>query len=320
MTTLFVSTTGGHLAELESLGRRLPPTEGELWVTHDNAQSRALLAGRDVHFVPYVGVRRPHDVLRCLPDAVRLRRSGVTRAISTGSGIALGYLPYLAARGVECHYIESAARVAGPSLTGRVLQHIPAVRCYTQYPGWSGPRWAFSGNIFDRYTAGPPRAPGTGPVRVVVTVGTAVEYPFTRLVTTLTPLLARDGELARATGRPVEVLWQTGCTPAPGHDVRPFLGADELAAACARADVVIGHAGLGTTVTALEAGRAPVLAVRRTAAGEAGDDHQAQLGHELTRRGLAVVREADAVVLDDLLHALDAGVVPAAQPAPFTLN
>ena len=66
------------------------------------------------------------------------RRRRPTRAVSTGSGIALGYLPYLAARGVECHYIESAARVSGPSLTGRILRRVPRVRTYTQYRTGAG--------------------------------------------------------------------------------------------------------------------------------------------------------------------------------------
>jgi UDP-N-acetylglucosamine--N-acetylmuramyl-(pentapeptide) pyrophosphoryl-undecaprenol N-acetylglucosamine transferase len=320
MTTLFVSTTGGHLAELDSLARRVPAGEDALWVTHDTEQSRTVLAGREVHFVPYVAVRSISDVLRCLPDAGRLRRRGVTQAFSTGSGIALGYLPYLAARGVECHYVESAARVTGPSLTGRVLQHVPAVRCYTQYPVWADRRWSYGGNEFDSFAPAPRVHDPGDVVRVVVTVGTASEFPFRRLVDTLRPLLAPSGALAAATGRPVEVLWQTGCTPAPGLTTTPFLKPDELAAACRAADVVVCHAGLGSAVAALDAGRMPVLAVRRRAFGEAGEDHQAELAAELGRRGLGLAREADVVVLDDLLTALGTSVAAVEHPRPFALR
>src|SRR6478672_2687119 len=154
MTTLFVATTGGHLTQLDSLARRIPPNGDAVWVTHANEQSRSMLADRDVEFVPYVGVRNVPDVLRCIPYARRLlERRKVTRAVSTGSGIALGYLPYLAARGVECHYIESAARVGGPSLTGRILRWVPRVKTYTQYRGWSGPHWRYGGSGFDAFTA-----------------------------------------------------------------------------------------------------------------------------------------------------------------------
>ncbi len=104
MTTLFVATTGGHLTQLDNLASRIPSNGDAVWVTHANEQSRSMLADRDVEFVPYVGVRNVPDVLRCIPDARRLmQRRKLTRAVSTGSGIALGYLPYLAARGVEGH-------------------------------------------------------------------------------------------------------------------------------------------------------------------------------------------------------------------------
>jgi UDP-N-acetylglucosamine--N-acetylmuramyl-(pentapeptide) pyrophosphoryl-undecaprenol N-acetylglucosamine transferase len=320
MTTLFVATTGGHLAELNGLAARVRTVDDTIWVTHDNEQSRSVLAGRDVEYVPYVGVRDVRDVLRCLPHAGRLRRRGVTRAFSTGSGIALGYLPYLAARGVECHYVESACRVAGPSLTGRVLQYVPGVRCYTQYPAWADRRWTYGGNEFDRFERAPgEREPGAV-VRVVVTVGTAREFPFRRLVDALRPLLAPGGALARATGRPVEVLWQTGCTPAPDLPTSPFLPPDELAAAHRSADVVVCHAGLGSVLAALDAGRRPVVAVRRRAFGEAGDDHQSELAAEVERRGLGVAREAGAIELDDLLGALRARVASVAHPSPFVLS
>jgi UDP-N-acetylglucosamine transferase subunit ALG13 len=244
----------------------------------------------------------------------------VTKAFSTGSGIALGYLPYLAAHGVECHYVESACRVTAPSVTGRVLEHVPSVRCYTQYESWAGRRWAYGGNEFDRFeVATDEHVPGEV-VRVVVTVGTAVEYPFQRLVDSLRPLLAPTGALARATDRPVEVLWQTGCTPAPGLSVVPFMPPAELAAACRAADIVICHAGLGSVVGALNAGRMPVVAVRRHGFGEAGDDHQAELGAELGRRGLAAPCEADSIVLGNLLTALRTSIKLVPRPRPFVLR
>ena len=139
MTTALIATTGGHLTQIVGLAERIPPDPELVWVTHENEQSTSLLAGRDVEYVPYVGVRDVPGVLRCVLRAhVMYRRRQPTRAVSTGSGIALGYLPYLAARGVECHYIESAARVEGPSLTGRILRWVPGIRTYTQYRRWSG--------------------------------------------------------------------------------------------------------------------------------------------------------------------------------------
>jgi UDP-N-acetylglucosamine transferase subunit ALG13 len=310
MSTLFLATTGGHLEQLHALAARMPSDGPEVWVTHENEQSRSLLRDRDVEFVPYVGVNSLRDVAGCLPHAHRIWRSrDLTRVVSTGSGIALGYLPYLAARGVRCHYVESAARVGGPSKTGTVLDRVPGIRRYTQYPHWAAPRWVYRGSVFDAYTASDAARAVEGPVRVVVTVGTAAEFPFGRLVDRLAPLLAPRGPLATATGRPVQVLWQTGCTPT-GHlsiDAVPFLGADELGKAIADADLVVSHAGVGSALTALAAGRRPLLAGRSAALGEAGDDHQGQLADELERRQLAFARDPEEITVDDLLTALGAG-------------
>jgi len=321
MTTLLLATTGGHLQQLAELARRLD-VEPAVWVTHANEQSRSLLAGHDVVYVPYVRPHQALDVMRCLPTAHRLRTERrITRVISTGSGIALGYLPYLAARGVACHYIESAARVAGPSLTGKVLEQVRNVRTYTQYPHWTRGRWAYAGSVFDGYAPlGAPRPLGEV-LRVVVTVGTATDYPFPRMIAALVPLLAAGGPLQRAAGVPLEVLWQTGCTPVSGFPITatPFLSADELGTALSAADIVISHAGAGSAIATLAAGRVPMLVDRRARLGEAVDNHQGQLADELVRRGLGVRCEPAALTPDELLAARELRAAAASVPPPLAL-
>ncbi len=322
MTTLFLATTGGHLTQLDNLASRIPPNGNAVWVTHANEQSESMLADRDVEFVPYVGVRNVPDVLRCIPDARRLMaRRKVTRAVSTGSGIALGYLPYLAARGVECHYIESATRVSGPSLTGRILQWVPGVRTYTQYQSWADHRWGYAGSVFDGYESTVVLREPDAMVRVVVTVGAATQYPFRRLFEHLVPLLALDGELAQVIGLPVEVLWQTADTlvdDLPIH-ATPALSAAELGAALSKADIVISHAGTGSALAALNAGRYPILAARDPGLGEQVDDHQQQLATELARRSLAMHRDAQSITVDDMVEALGVAVRCTAKPPSFEL-
>jgi UDP-N-acetylglucosamine transferase subunit ALG13 len=118
-----------------------------------------------------------------------------------------------------------------------------------------------------------------------------------------------------------EVLWQTGSTRfarlPPG--ARAELPADELEAAMRAADVVVTHAGVGSALSALEAGRRPLLVPRRADRGEHVDDHQEQVAAELEGRGLAIVREADDLTADDLLAAADGAARPVASPAPFRL-
>lgn len=322
MTTVFLATIGGHLTQLTELSKRVAPDGPPVWVTNSNEQSRSMLAGQDVQFVPYVGVRSLRGVLRCVPDAHRLMAGRkVTRAVSTGSAIALGYLPYLAARGVECHYIESATRVRGPSLTGKILQWVPGIRTYTQYPHWASKRWRYGGSVFDGYetVVRTPRPAGT--IRVVVTVGAATEYPFHRLVEHLIPLLAPGGELHRISGVQPTVLWQTADTTKdlPMQPVTQLPEA-ELAAALTEADIVVSHAGTGSALAALNSGRYPLLAPRDPRHGEAPDNHQLQLAAELSRRGLARYREVESITVEDLLATMPVTIRRTAVPPPFRLG
>ena len=219
--------------------------------------------------------------------------ASVTRVVSTGSGIALGYLPYLAARGVPCHYIESAARVAGPSRTGRVLRACRGIRRYTQYAQWAGAHGGTTGAACSTTT----NRPATGGRRAASSAssspsGRRTEFPFRRLVERLVPLLAPDGELARPPASRSTSCGRPGARPT-GHlpiAAPPFLPGEKLAAAVADADLVVSHAGVGSALTALAAGHRPVLADRSAALGEFRDDHQRQIAVELQRRGLAVHR------------------------------
>jgi UDP-N-acetylglucosamine--N-acetylmuramyl-(pentapeptide) pyrophosphoryl-undecaprenol N-acetylglucosamine transferase len=323
VTTAFIATTGGHLTQLANLAERIPPDANSVWVTHANEQSTSMLADRDVEYVPYVGVREVPGVLRSVRHARALfRRHRPTRAVSTGSGIALGYLPYLAARGVECHYIESAARVGGPSITGRILRWVPRVKTYSQYRHWSGPHWHYGGSGFDAFEPIPGRDGFGDRIRVVVTVGTAAEFPFRRLIAALAPLLAPGGDLERATGRPVDVLWQTGCTPVDGLPLTatPFLPAAQLAAALDEADIVVSHAGTGSALANLAAGRFAVVASRIAAFGEAGDDHQRELAEELAARELAVHLDPEKITVDELLATREHAVRRVTHVPPFELQ
>lgn len=312
MTTLLVASTGGHLNELVRLAPRLAPVDHDVvWVTNDTVQSRSLLAGERTVLVPYTG---SHNLPGTAANAVRavgvLRRHRPDRVVSTGSGIALAFLPAARALGVPAHYVESATRVLGPSVTGRALQAVPGVHCYTQHPAWSSHRWASAGSILDgleqRVATRTPRVR-----RVVVTLG-SWRQSFRRLVEHLVPLLP-DG---------AEVVWQTGHTDVTGLVAAPtpWLPADELAAAVAAADLVVTHAGMGATLDALEAGRCPVVVARSPVHGEQVDDHQVQLAAELARRGLAVVREPEALTAADLLDAAARVVERTDSPPPFVLD
>jgi UDP-N-acetylglucosamine--N-acetylmuramyl-(pentapeptide) pyrophosphoryl-undecaprenol N-acetylglucosamine transferase len=312
LTTLLVASTGGHLKQLHQLHTRLTTVEGPYhWATFDTPQSRSLLAGEDVTFVPFVGGRDPINILRNVPGAARiLRRHQVDTIVSTGSAVALPFFMVARARGLTCHYIESSARSSGPSVTGTLIGRLPGVHRYAQYPAWAGDRWAYRGSVFDVYVPGAPVAAPPTIRRAVVTLGTFKDIGFRRLVVKMLDILPPDAE----------VLWQTGDTDVSdlGIDGHHAIPERELIDAMERADVVVAHAGVGTALAALQVGRCPILVPRRLSHGEHVDDHQIQIADELDRRGLALSVDADELTLDDLVRAAGMRVERLPQDPPFS--
>ncbi|WP_211241732.1 glycosyltransferase [Patulibacter minatonensis] len=297
-----VASTGGHLKQLHRWRLHLDEVQGPFsWITFDKQQSRSMLADEDVEYVKVIGSRDPRGALRSLPDAARIvRRQAPSAIVSTGSAVALPFMLAGRARGVRCLYIESAARSQGPSLTGRMVARIPGVELYTQYPGWADGQWRYRGSIFDDFMVAPSEPVEDRPLRVVVTLGT-LKYGFERLIHRLLEILPADAE----------VLWQSGSTGVGGLGIEgcESMPEDELAAAMREADVVVSHAGVGSALTALEAGRLPVLVPRLVRFGEHVDDHQNQIATELESRGLAVNVTPDALDLETLLVAAASRVV-----------
>jgi UDP-N-acetylglucosamine--N-acetylmuramyl-(pentapeptide) pyrophosphoryl-undecaprenol N-acetylglucosamine transferase len=297
MTTLLVASTGGHLKQLSQLYTRLEGIEGPFrWATFDTPQSRSLLADEEVDFVPFVGGRDPRGVARNLTYARRiLRDHAVGTLVSTGSAVALPFYVTARARRLRCHYIESAARSAGPSLTGKLISLVPGVRLYCQYPSWADGRWRFRGSVFDAFEPGEAVEGRGAPRRVVVTLGTYRGYGFPLLVERLLELLPADAE----------VLWQTGETDVSrfGIEGREAIPERELTAAMAEADLVVAQC--------------PLLVPRRLERNEHIDDHQIQIGVELARRGIAVSAEAPELDRSHLEAAASRRVSPVAEPPPI---
>ncbi len=295
MADLLVASGGGHLAQLHRLADRLPGASPErTWITFDTPQSRSLLAGQDVRYLPYTGPRAYMQTARNTFTAHSvLRERQYHRVISTGAAPALSFLPLTVLHQAEPIYIESAARSQSPSLTGTILSRTPGVRLFTQYRHWADSRWRYAGSVFDGFEAAPSESPR--PVqRVVVTLGT-IEYGFPRLLARLIEIVPPG----------VSVLWQVGGTDVRGLPIEGVatLPSSELDERMRCADVVIAHAGIGSALAALDAGRCPVLVPRERAHGEHIDDHQRQIAAELDARGLAIHRSAEQLTYADLERA-----------------
>ncbi|MBF0672926.1 MAG: glycosyltransferase [Salinibacterium sp.] len=310
---MLVATSGGHLTQLHSLRSRIAGTENVLWVTDVTAQSRSLLRGERVFGLPN---RPPRAYLGVVRDAVslakRMRRERITHVYSTGAQMALSALLAAKLHRIPFSYIESGTRVRELSATGRVIDRIPGVQRYVQYPFATNDRWRFALSVFDGLSVEEVPLPPEGHTpRVVVSVGGNAHYGFERLIRRLHAIIPPTWS----------VLWQVGPTDVSGLDIDavPSLPAAELAREIERADIVVSHAGTGSILSVLRAGKRPIVVPRRAAHGEHVDGHQDDLADYVDARGFALVREADELTLDDLIENQRWVVRPAGQAAPVAV-
>lgn len=283
--TLLVASPGGHIDELFEFVPRLRDVgEDRVWVTTATPQTIRLLSHERTEWVPAVASRQGIRAAASLPLALALmRRHRPSLVVSTGAAMAIPYLVAARLHGTETHYIESATRLEGPSVTGRLMTLLPGTRLHHQGFHSLEPRWQSVGSVFDSYLPGP-RAEPVQIRRAVLLLGTE-RYPFARALR----------QVAAALPAGVEVLRQTGHTPVADEDgpCRQWVPGDELAEAVARADLIITHAGVGSVLSALRAGRHPIILPRCASLGEHVDDHQRELADLLADRGLASVAAPD---------------------------
>ena len=281
---LWVSSCGGHLAELKKIADLYPDLDAEsMWVTFDTPQARSILAGHNVHFIPPVGTRDALGTIRALLTAYRILRTGsYDYVVSTGAAVAVSFLPLASAMGVRAVYVESLARTHAASTTGRLLCLFPAVQTYTQYKRWANDRWKYSGSILDHWEVRP-KDRGTPVRNVLISLGTIHPYRFDRAVDAMTSMLPQD----------CSVTWQLGATsrndvPGAAHSEMPWT---EMTRLIRESDVFVCHAGVGSVLQALDNGSVPLLAVRSAGHGEHVDDHQDHFAQEILGRGLGRVLE-----------------------------
>lgn len=312
MTTMLVATSGGHLTQLNLLRPRIVPRDDVLWVTDSTAQSDSMLAGQRVVALPN---RPPRAYAGILRDYARLcgvfRRERIDHVYSTGAQMALSAMLAAKTFRVPFSYIESGTRVRELSATGRVLDRVPGIARYVQYPFAAGARWRYALSVFEGFRV-EDAEPRPGPPRVVVTVGGNAHYGFERLVRRMHAIIPPDWS----------VLWQVGPSEVSdlGIEAVRSLPNAELRRAIAEADVVVSHAGTGSILTALQLGKLPIVVPRRAAHGEHVDGHQDDLAAYVAGEGLALVREADEITLADLEGARRRRVALVGDPEPVVLD
>ena len=310
---MLVASSGGHFTQLAALWPRIESANRDcVWVTFDSPQTRSMLKDQQVEFVPYIKPRGFSSVIRNVPQAVSLiKKYQVDSIISTGSAIALAYLPYSAIRGIPTHYIESATRVEGPSVTGKALARVPGIKLYNQHQSWSNAQWKFLGSVFDGFNVVPLAQKPDRIRRAVVSVGTMEDYSFRDFFVRLADYLS-DAD---------SVLWQTGSTDVSDLNIdgREVVPAHALEQAMREADVVIAHAGTGTALTSLRMGKRPILVPRDSSHGQHIDNHQFQTASLLDNMGLALSRKIDALTKEDLIEAAGFEVIRTNKPEMLLL-
>jgi UDP-N-acetylglucosamine transferase subunit ALG13 len=118
-------------------------------------------------------------------------------------------------------------------------------------------------------------------VSTFVSVGNATQ-PFSRL-------LDKVAQLAPGLPQPVVVQCGSASFASPCCTVHTFLEMNEFARSIAEAQLLILHAGAGSIIHAVRAGKIPVVMPRQAKYGESIDDHQLELASALARSGKIVV-------------------------------
>lgn len=274
-----VASPGGHVDEAFEIADRFAARGDRVWITARTTQTATLLRDEHVEWVPEVKSREAARAVQSLPIARRvLREYRPTLLVSTGSALTVPYMTAARSLRIPVTYVESATRMDGPSITGRISEWIPGIDRHYQSAGWGRRGWQSFGSVFDRYEVEMGQARDIQ--RLLVTIGSE-KYPFQR---------ALEMVLTVAHGK--ELIWQTGNTPVrralPGQ-AQAWWSGEELAARAQSVDAVVAHAGVGSILMVLRTGKCPVVIPRTKRLGEHIDNHQLQLARMLHERGMIII-------------------------------
>src|SRR4249919_171218 len=113
---LLVCSCGGHLLQLVAL-RECWAQFSRVWVTFDKSDARSLLAGERVHFAHGPTNRSLVNLFRNVIVAWRVvRKVRPDVMLTTGAGVAVPFAWVARLHGAQVVYVESLARIDGPSL------------------------------------------------------------------------------------------------------------------------------------------------------------------------------------------------------------
>lgn len=167
---LLVASSGGHLLQLVQLKDEWPRAN-RAWVTFRRPDALSLLEGEQVYFAHHPTNRSVLNLIRNSFVALRVIRSFRPDAIvSTGAGVAVPFSYVGRLLGCRIIFIESFARIKGPSLTA-LLTYPVAHRFFVQWPDLARrfARAEYVGSVFGGSKLNEPRSPS--PVLLIASSG-----------------------------------------------------------------------------------------------------------------------------------------------------
>lgn len=118
---LFVSSSGGHLAQLVALADWWQDHDRR-WVTFETADATSTLTGEQVTWAHHPTTRNIPNLLRNLVLAVRVLRDWRPDVVvSNGAAVAVPFFLLARLLGLRTVYLEVYDRVDSRTLTGRLV-------------------------------------------------------------------------------------------------------------------------------------------------------------------------------------------------------
>ena len=149
---------------------------------------------------------------------------------------------------------------------------------------------------------------------ILVSVGS--QTPFDRLVKAIDEWAGSRGrrdvfaQIGESSLRPSYVTW------------KKFIPPDEFREKVRTAGVIVGHAGMGSIITALELGKPILVMPRRAALNETRNDHQVATAKRFEAQGRVAVAYDERELLErlDRLDELSAGERISSEASPMLLS
>ena len=128
----FICSSGGHLAELLPIGKKLGKNHDHFWITFKNPMTTHTLKNEKLYLV-HDPIRNPLIFIKLIFHSFWIyvgERPDIV--ISTGAGMAVPFCIISKLFGKRLIFIESFCRTESPSLSGKVLYRF-ADKFYVQW-------------------------------------------------------------------------------------------------------------------------------------------------------------------------------------------